>query len=304
MNHHTSSANVRGASLMVLAMLGFAVEDMLIKQMAAGMPVGQAIVLMSLGGVLIYGSWAKSKGESLLRREMLQPAMIVRNVAEIIGMIGFVSAIALTALSTASAILQATPLVVTLGAALVLGEDVGWRRWTAIIVGLLGVLLIIKPGAADFEATSLLAVLGVLGLAARDLATQRVTQTVSTTVISFYAFVTSIMGGFILLALGVTGSSWVVPSPPDTIRLVIAGLIGIGAYYAIVTATRVGEMSVIAPFRYTRLVFALILGAFAFGERPDALTLLGAVIVVTSGIYTLLREARLRGASKPDDAAL
>ncbi|MEL6639875.1 MAG: DMT family transporter [Pseudomonadota bacterium] len=290
--------------LMTLAMLGFALEDMLIKQMSAGMPVGQAIVLMSLGGVLIFGAIALSKGEQILHRDLLQPAMIIRNLAEVVGIVGFVSAIVLTPLSTASAILQATPLVVTLGAALIFGEPVGWRRWTAILVGLFGVLLIIRPGMEGFEPRSLFAVLGVLGLAARDLATQRVTQSVSTLVISFYAFGTSIIGGFALLALGVSGSTWVVPGSTDMWRLILAMFIGFGAYYAIVSSTRIGEISIIAPFRYTRLVFALILGVLAFDERPDALTLTGAVIIVTSGVYTLWREARLRRASKPNDAAL
>lgn len=304
MKPHTSTANIRGAGLMVLAMLGFAVEDMLIKQMAAGMPVGQIVLILGLGGCLIFGPITKAYGDTILTRDMLQPALLIRNLAELVGTVGFVSAIALTPLSTASAILQATPLVVTLGAALFLGETVGWRRWLAILIGLSGVLLIIRPGTETFDPKSLLAVIGVLGLAARDLATRRVTQSVSSRVISLYAFAISILTGLILLWLGVTGDTLVIPTSIDSIRLAAAVAIGIGAYYAIVTATRIGEMSVIAPFRYTRLVFALILGGIAFGERPDAMTLLGAVIVVTSGVYTLLREAQLRSASKPDDAAL
>lgn len=289
---------------MVLAMLGFAVEDMLIKQMAGSLPVGQVVMILGFGGCLVFLPIAKAYGDQILRPELLHPAMIIRNVAEIVGIVGFVSAIALTPLSTASAILQATPLAVTLGAALFLGEAVGWRRWLAISIGLIGVLLIIRPGLSGFEPKSLLAVLGVLGLAARDLATRRVPPGISSRVISLYAFATSILGGAILFALGVTGNSWVTPSTADTIRLGLAVVVGIGAYYAIVGATRSGEMSVIAPFRYTRLVFALIIGMIAFGERPDLWTLIGATIIVVSGIYTLWREARLRRASIPRDAAL
>lgn len=290
--------NLRGATLMVLAMLGFAVEDMLIKQMAGAMPVGQVIFVLGLAGAIIFGGLAKAYGDKLFSPDTRTPALLFRNGAEVFGTLGFVSAIALTPISTASAILQATPLVVTLGAALFLQESVGWRRWVAIAVGLFGVLLIIRPGAESFDAKSLLAVMGVVGLAARDLATRRIDAGTSSRVITFYAFAVSLVTGLILMALGVTGDRPVVPSTTDSLRLIAAVVVGIGAYYMIVMATRIGEMSVIAPFRYSRLVFALIIGVVAFEERPDALTLIGAMIIVVSGIYTLWREQRLRRASK------
>ena len=296
--------NARGAALMVLAMFGFAVEDMLIKQMAAGLPVGQVITVLGIGGALIFGFIARSYGDRLFSREALHPKLLLRNGCEVFGTLGFVAAIALTPISTASAILQATPLVVTIGAALFLKETVGWRRWLAISIGLFGVLLIIRPGMDAFDPKSLLAVMGVVGLAARDLATRRIPRTISSRVIAFYAFVVSILTGFLLLAFGVTGSSWVVPDTTDGLRLIGAVVVGVAAYYAIVAATRIGEMSIVAPFRYSRLVFALIIGVFAFGERPDALTLLGGVIIVTSGIYTLWREAKLRRASPSKRTAL
>lgn len=296
--------NVRGAILMVLAMLGFAVEDALIKTMAGQLPVGQVIMVIGLGGTLFFGMVARHYGDTLWSPALRTRAMVVRNLAEVTGILGFVSAIALMPLSTASAILQATPLIVTLGAALFLGETVGWRRWLAIVVGLLGVMLIIRPGTSGFDATSLLAVIGVLGLAARDLATRRIPPHTSSRVVAFYGFAFSIIAGLILLALGVTGRTPVWPGPTDRLLLLLAIFVGIAAYYAVVGATRIGELSVVAPFRYSRLVFALILGVIAFGERPDTLTLVGAVIVVASGIYTLVREARLRAASKPQKSAL
>ena len=296
--------NFRGAMLMVLAMFGFAVEDMLIKQMAAGLAVGQVITVLGIGGAIIFAFIAKSYGDRLWSPDMLNPTLMLRNGFEMFGTLGFVAAIALTPISTASAILQATPLVVTLGAALFLGEAVGWRRWLAIAIGLFGVLLIIRPGMDAFDPKSLLAVMGVIGLAGRDLATRRIKATISSRVIAFYAFVVSIFTGLLLLAFGVTGSSWSMPGTVDTVRLIAAVFIGVAAYYAIVAATRIGEMSIIAPFRYSRLVFALIIGVFAFQESPDSLTLLGAFIIVASGIYTLWREAKLRHASPSDPTAL
>ena len=296
--------NVRGATLMVLAMFGFAIEDMLIKQMAAGLPVGQVVTIIGAGGAIIFGFIAKSYGEGLWSADTLHPALLIRNVCEIFGTLGFVAAIALTPISTASAILQATPLVVTLGAAMFLGETVGWRRWMAIMIGLFGVLLIIRPGMDAFDAKSLLAVLGVVGLAGRDLATRRIPKTISSRIVAFNAFVISIFTGMILLAFGVTGSSWTTPDTIDSFRLVAAIFVGVVAYYAIVAATRIGDMSIIAPFRYSRLVFALIIGVLAFGESPDTLTLVGAGIIVASGIYTLLREARLRRTSPSPSTTL
>lgn len=296
--------NVRGATLMVLAMFGFAIEDMLIKQMAAGLPVGQVVTIIGAGGAIIFGFIAKSYGDGLWSADTLHPALLIRNVCEIFGTLGFVAAIALTPISTASAILQATPLVVTLGAAMFLGETVGWRRWMAIMIGLFGVLLIIRPGMDAFDAKSLLAVLGVVGLAGRDLATRRIPKTISSRIVAFNAFVISIFTGMILLAFGVTGSSWTIPDTIDSFRLVAAIFVGVAAYYAIVAATRIGDMSIIAPFRYSRLVFALIIGVLAFGESPDTLTLVGAGIIVASGIYTLLREARLRRTSPSPSSTL
>jgi len=234
--------NLRGAALMVFAMFGFAVEDMLIKQMAADLPVGQVVIVLGIGGAIIFGSIATYYG---------------------------------------------------MGAALFLGETVGWRRWMAIAVGLVGVLLIIRPGLQGFDAKSLLAVMGVIGLAARDLATRRIPAVTSSRVITFYAFSVSILTGWILLQLGVTGDVWITPDTGQRVQLGLAVIVGVVAYYAIVAATRIGEMSVIAPFRYSRLVFALIIGVMVFEERPDALTLLGALIIVASGIYTLWRESRL-----------
>lgn len=301
---HTDMDNIRGSILMVLAMLGFAIEDMLIKQMAGSMPVGQVVIVIGVGGALIFGVIARRYGDRLLSRDLIHPAVILRNLCELGGTLGFISAIALTPLSTASAILQATPLVVTLGAALFLGETVGWRRWLAILIGLSGVMLIIRPGIAGFDPKSLLAVIGVIGLAGRDLATRRIPKTITSRQIAFYAFIVSIGTGYILFLLGVTGDTWVRLDSGDSWYLAMTVIVGVLAYYAIVAATRLGDIAIVAPFRYSRLVFALIIGVLAFGERPDMLTLLGAAIIVGSGIYTLLREARLRAASPSRKATL
>jgi len=296
--------NTRGSALMVLAMLGFAIEDMCIKQMAGALPVGQILMLLGIGGALIFGIIARACGDTLWSRDLLQSSVILRNTGEVFGTLGFVTAVALTPISSASAILQATPLVVTIGAALFLGETVGWRRWVAIAVGLSGVLLVIRPGLDGIDANSLFAVQGVIGLAIRDLATRRVPSTITSRQLATYAFAIIIPTGAVMQWIGWGGTHLVVPGGADIIRLCVAIGVGVAAYYMLVAATRIGDMSVIAPFRYSRLVFALFVGVLVFGETPDRLTLTGAAIIVGSGIYTLWREARLRRASLATQPAL
>lgn len=282
--------NLRGAILMVVAMFGFAVEDMFIKQMAGALPVGQILTLLGAGGALIFGAAVKFQGKQIFGPQFFSPMVMARNGCEMFGTVGFVTALALTPISVASAILQATPLVVTMGAALFLGETVGWRRWSAIAVGFGGVLLIIRPGTEDFDPNALFALMAVVGLGGRDLLTRRMSTDISSVRLSTWAFLALVPTGLLLIWL--FDQPVVVPDRADSWRLVAAIGIGMFAYYTIVLATRVGDLSFVSPFRYTRLVFALVIGVLAFGERPDALTLTGAAIIVLSGLYSLWRQRR------------
>jgi drug/metabolite transporter (DMT)-like permease len=287
--------NLRGAGLMVLAMLLFALEDMLIKMMAATLPVGQIVGMLGLGSAVLLAIVLRLQGQPLFTRRILTLPILLRAFGELVGTIGFVTAIALIPLSTASAILQATPLFVTLGAALFLQEQVGWRRWAAILVGFAGVLMIIRPGLEGFSWASLFALQGVIGLGIRDLATRRVPRETSSMQLSFWAFLVLIPAALLMIAGN--GERMVLPDSGTWIRYTVAMLIGIAAYYTIVAAMRLGEISFVSPFRYSRILFALIIGIGVFGERPDALTLAGATVIVGSGLYTLWREQRLRKAT-------
>ncbi|MCX7566083.1 DMT family transporter [Sulfitobacter sp. F26169L] len=284
--------NLRGAILMVLAMLGFAIEDSFIKLMGDALPVGQILIMLGIGGSVVFAVIVLLQRRALFEPAMLGGPVIVRGIGEIVGTVCFISAIVFTPLSTASAILQATPLVVTLGAALFLGETVGWRRWAAIAVGFIGVMMIIRPGLEGFSPLSLFALCGVFGLATRDVATRRISPDLSTMQLSFLGFLVLVPAGLILLPL--TGQRLAPLDARLMVLMVSAISIGVFAYYAIVAAMRVGEVSFVSPFRYTRLIFALVLGITFFGERPDMMTLLGAAVIVASGIYTVLRERKHR----------
>lgn len=284
------SENLRGSLFMVLAMLGFAFEDMLLKRVAgAGMPVGEILVIFGGGGMLAFAALTRAQGQPLWHPAVISPPLLAKAAFEVTGRLFYTLAIAYTALSNASAILQATPLVVVAGAALIFGERVGWRRWSAIVVGFIGVLIILRPGLEGFTPLSLLAVAGLIGFAGRDLATRAAPKVLSNFQLGVYGFAAMVPTGFALLAWSGGG---VVPSVGQSAQLAAAVVVGVAAYWALTVAMRIGDVSVVTPFRYTRLIFALILGVVVFGERPDAMTLVGSAVVVVAGIYTLLRSRR------------
>ncbi|WP_299605764.1 DMT family transporter [uncultured Tateyamaria sp.] len=280
--------NLRGAGLMVLAMLCFAIEDMFIKLLGGAIPIGQLLALLGAGGAFIMAGACVRQGQPLVSRALLGRAMLIRNAGEVIGSLGFVTALVLVPLATASAILQTTPLMVTLGAAIFLAEPVGWRRWAAILVGLCGVLLIVRPGIEGFDWNVLFAVQGMIGLSIRDLATRRVPATLSALQLSFVAFALLVPTGMGLTLA--SGTSFVAPTPNEWGLLAIASVIGAISYRFIVMAMRMGDVSFVTPFRYTRMVFALIIGVLIFSEAPDMLTLIGVAIIIASGLFTLWRE--------------
>ncbi len=280
---------LRGSLLMALAMAAFAVEDMIIKSVAGAMPTGQVLIFFGLGGMAIFAVLARAQGSTLWHPGFCTRPLLWRCVAEVSGRLFFTLAIVLAPLSLASAILQATPLVVTAGAVVFFGETVGWRRWLAICLGFVGVLMILRPGMSGFEATSLLAVAGMLGFAGRDLATRAAPKTMSNAQLGIFGFAMLVIAGAILL-IWTGGAVW--PTAGQSGALAAAVIVGVLAYMALTGAMRTGEISVVAPFRYTRLVFAMALGVMVFGERPDLMTILGSVVVVASGIFTLLRSQK------------
>lgn len=269
---------------MVLAMAAFAIEDMLIKSTAQTTSLGQILALFGLGGMLVFMLLAWRKGQKILHPAILNAPILIRAVCEVTGRFTFALAITLTPLSSASAILQATPLIAMIGAALLFGEHVGVKRWIAVLVGFIGVLMIIRPGLAGFEANSLFAVIATLGFAGRDLATRAAPPVLSNMQLGVYGFFVLIPAGIVIqlyqnepAQLNTTAS----------LQIIGAIIFGVAAYNALTIAMRAGDVSVIAPFRYTRLLFALALGIFIFGETPDTMTLLGSLLVVVSGVYTL-----------------
>jgi drug/metabolite transporter (DMT)-like permease len=240
----------------------------------------------------VFATIALVNGHPLFPRAVLSKPMRIRAVFEITGRLFYTLAIVLTPLSAATVILQATPLVVVAGAALVFGERVGWRRWSAIAVGLAGVLVIVQPGTDSFSLLSLLAVLGMLGFAGRDLASRAAPRTLSTAILGVYGFGAVVVAG-ILFSLW-QGAAFVVPGIIPALCLLAAVLIGAGSYSCLMRAMRTGEVSAVTPFRYTRLLFGLALGVLWFGEQVTLAMGIGSGLIVLSGIFIMWRGRRVQ----------
>lgn len=281
--------NLRGAALMVAAMAAFAVEDMFLKAAAATLPVGVVLMLFGAGGALGFSVLALSRGEPLWHPAMASRGVAMRAVAEVTGRLGYTLAIALTPLSAATAILQATPLVVVAGAAVFFGERVGWRRWCAVLAGFAGVMVILQPTPGSFVPASIFAVIGMAGFAARDLATRAAPRVLSNRQLGLCGFVVLVPTGALLWAW--TGGA--VPADARAFGYLAAGTaIGIAAYSGLTAAMRVGDVSIVTPFRYSRLLFGIGLGVAVFGEDLSPATLLGSAVVLAAGLYTLAGAGR------------
>ncbi|MEG3660392.1 DMT family transporter [Celeribacter halophilus] len=286
------AGNLKGALLMVLAMFCFSLEDMAVKQAANHMPVGQILTLFGFTGTMIFAGLTWQRRERVFHPVMAERVMVIRAGFEVLGRVFFTLSLALTALSTTSAILQATPLMVAAAAVVIFREPVSLSRWALIAMGFLGVLLVIRPGLDGFSPLSILAVLGMIGFAGRDLATRAASPVLSYAQLGVTGFAALLLSG---LLLSVYDGYWIMPQLTDLGYIIMASLVGVAAYTALTMAMRMGELSVVTPFRYTRLVFAMVLGALVFGERPDALELLGGAVIVGAGVLLMLTA---RGARK------
>ena len=294
------SDNFRAALLMILSMALFALEDAFIKFLTLRMPISQILMTSGFLGALLFGLRMVRRGQRLWSRALLRPIFVIRNLGEAIGAVGFVAALALGEMATAAAILQLLPLTIMMGAALFLGEKVGWRRWVSVAVGFAGMLLILSPGTESFQPAALWALLSVAALTLRDLATRRIAAEIPSDLLSAAAYASIVPAG-ILMAV-ISGQQPVNPGAVDWVYLAGMVLFGVTGYSALVTSTRIGEAAAVAPFRYSRLAFALIVAVVFFGERPGTVTLIGAALIAASGCYAMWREARRRDpAPQPPD---
>lgn len=282
--------NVWGAGLMMASMACFTLNDTLVKLTDGALPLGQLLTLRGVFSVLLIYGLARSLGGVRLDLGRRNWGLVgLRSVAEIGAAYFFITALLNLPLANVTAILQVLPLTVTLGAAIVFREAVGWRRALAIAVGFCGMLLIVRPGPEGFSIWSLYAVMAVICVTVRDLATRRLSADVPGMTVTLAAA----LAVLVFFGLYSTGETWQPVTPKLWLLLAGASILIFGGYYFSVQVMRTGEISFIAPFRYTGLIWALLLGWFVFGDWPSALTLLGAAIVVGMGLFSLYRERQL-----------
>jgi drug/metabolite transporter (DMT)-like permease len=281
-----AKANLRAMGLISLGMFAFVINDTLMKKSSTELPLGQ---IMALRGLLCCVFMLPivampSRLSSVLR--IYSWPLFFRNIAEIGAVLAFLTALFRLPMASVSGVLQAVPLVITAAAAFILHEPVGWRRWTASAVGLVGVLLIIRPGTTDFSIWFLAALAAVFFVTARDLATRFIPSTTPSIAITFITAVVVTLAG---AALGLA-ENWLVPSAIVIAQLSGAAALALIGYWSMIEAMRTAEVSAIAPFRYSVVLWAMILGFLAFNEVPSVWTIFGSAIVISAGLYTWHRE--------------
>ena len=293
------SPNLKGAVLMTASMATFTLNDVCVKALAQDMPLFQIVFLRGILTTAMLTLLAMALGQLSFRipRED-RPRVAWRTVFEIGAMVAYLFALIHMNIANAVAILSALPLAVTVAATLFLGEPLGWRRMSAVLVGFAGVLLIVQPGTEGFNIWSLAALLAVVIITGRDLVTRRFSPGLPSMAVAIItAAAVGLFGGVLSVA-----ETWVMPGAREAGLIALAALFIIGGYLFSIMVMRVGEVGFTAPFRYTALVFALVFGFVVFGEWPNALALIGAGIVVATGVYTILREravaVRARRAAK------
>ncbi len=286
-----SSDNSRGALYMSLAMASFTCNDALVKSVTSSLSVAQIITVRGImTTVLVYFVARHLKALRPLS-VVMQPLILLRTFFEIGATLTFISALGRIDFANISSIMQSLPLAVTLGAAVFFREPVGWRRWTAIIVGFLGVVIILRPNSEGLTSASLLVLAAVFFTSARDLVTRRIVADVpSLTITLFTAAANTIVGAILIVPMG----GWQPMDSANFLPLVIAALLVFSGYQAVIMSMRTGEISFVAPFRYTGLLWGLVISVLFFGERPDVFVLLGAAIIIGSGLYSFYRESRRR----------
>lgn len=292
---HDAADNLTGAALMSGSMACFTFNDGLMKALGETVPFFQAVFVRGCLTTLALLLLAMALGSLRLRMPARDRGwVLLRTLSEVGAAYFFISALFHIPIANATAVLQALPLTVTLAGALFLKEKVGWRRMTAILIGLCGVMLIVRPGPEGFDLYAIYALIAVLCVTMRDIATRQLSRAVpSMTVACIGAFGVTLFAG-----LGATQIDWVPMGAREWSLLGGTVLFITVAYLLSVMVMRVGEIAAVTPFRYTGLLWALLVGVVFFGEWPDPLTLLGAAIVMATGLFTLLREARLARASR------
>ena len=284
--HRASPSNLRGILAMLLAMAAFVTGDTFMKMIATTVPTGEAISIRAVFCVVLALGIAAFNGTLGRLKRMMVPVVGLRCLAEIGSSSFYQHALARMPFADINAILQLTPLAITAGSALAFGERVGWRRWSAILIGFCGVLLIIRPGSSSFSWWAILALGGVMCGTLRDLCSRRIDHGTPPILIMLLSQLAVMAGGLMFLPF----ESWHLVSVPTLLKLALAAAFSLLGQVSVIIAMRAHDVAIVAPFRYTNMAWAILYGMLIWGQFPDKLTLIGMAIVVAAGLYTFHRE--------------
>ena len=272
---------------MTLSMFGYASSDAFIKYIGLILPLSEILFLRGILAVFLLLILTYFRNELFVSVDKNQIKFLILRVTGDVGCtIFFLTALINMKLANATAVLQCVPLALAFSAAVFLKEDVGWRRWSAIVFGFFGVLIIIKPTSAEFNYYSLMALMAVCFIVLRDLSTSRLNESIPSTFVSLITALSVTITGLLFLPF----QTWVKPSFEIIGSLsATAVLLILGVLFNIISM-RTGEVSFIAPFRYSIIIFAILYGIIFYNEFPDKLMIFGSIILVSAGLYTLYRE--------------
>jgi drug/metabolite transporter (DMT)-like permease len=289
--------NPRGIVFMMAAMALFVTNDALMKMASQSISPAQAIFVRGLLVTVLLTALAGAQGQLRHWRKLVDPNVLGRASLEGVGSYGYLFALSHLPLAIAVAINMAVPLVVLPLAVVLLAEQVGWRRWSALVVGFAGVLLIVKPGPQGVDWWALLALASTAAHAMRDVVTRRIHVGIPSGLVAALSAAVLATGTGVLVLL--EGSQPI--NGTALASLAAASLMVTGAMYLLVVSTRIGEASVITGFRYTAMVWGLVLGYAVWGYLPDLAAWIGIALIVGAGLYAAHRE-RLRRAAPAEVA--
>ena len=280
------SPNTRGILATCLAMIGFIGTDSCIKLASQALPVSQMVALRGVAILAILVALAFATGAYKTLPTWRDKAVGLRAFGECMATLLYYHAIIAIPIANANAVLQTIPLAMVAVAALVFKEKVGWRRWMVILIGFCGVLLVIRPGGEGFQSASLWAVAAVAFYVLRDMSTRYIDPRLPAVSINLVTSAAVMSMGFALSLF----DDWVMPSPGALGLLALSACFLTMGYLAVTVAMRSGDVSVTSPFRYSIVLWALMIDLFIFGNRPDLTVIIGLAIVVGSGLYMIVRE--------------
>ncbi|MGC6511768.1 MAG: DMT family transporter [Parvibaculales bacterium] len=281
------SENLKGAFVTSLTVFTFALNDALMKSILLDVPLYQAIFLRGLLVMPILGVLTWRFGQVVPNLAASDRTIILqRSLLEALLTFLFVTALAKLPLAVVVVIMQSAPLALTACAAVFLKEHVGWRRWVATIIGFFGILIIVQPGTDGFDANIFFAIAAVVCLVVRDMLTRKMSPEVP----PLFAVMWTAIATVVMAALFIPFTPWVALDASSYGLLFMACFTIISAYLLSILMMRIGEIGFVSQFRYTGILWAVLLGVFLFDEYPDAATLFGATLIIATGIYSISRE--------------